>query len=181
MVFPAGLQSISAMRGDSVWCGQVFIDSRTADTLEMARKAHSVSGQRPYFDYDHSEEAASGWPTKFYWKPDGVYASVEWSESGAESIAGRDYRSFSPAFFTNDDSPARITGAPFCMGGLVNDPAFREMAPLWASAAMGSMTVEARNLYLNTLYTNAKDQKSKTEILHAIYKNSSYSNLTQKP
>lgn len=136
MVFPAGKQTITATQNGAPIRLEVMIDEQSARAMQAALTAHIAAGvQRPFFDFDHEGKAASGWPTSFYWKADGVYASVEWSAEGAEAVSGKTYRAFSPAFFIDDSTPARVKGAPFVMGGLVNDPAFRRIAPLWAKEA----------------------------------------------
>lgn len=111
----------------------------TPDAVDALNAALAKDpNQRPWFDFDHREERASGWPTKFYWGGDdpqkgGIRCTVEWSASGAEAIKGRDYRHFSPAFLT--DRNGKVIGAPQTMGGLVNDPAFRTREPLWSRDA----------------------------------------------
>ncbi len=138
MVFPAGTHAISASRADGTsFVGKVIVDASTADALNRALQAHvSSSGHKPFFDFDHDEKEASAWPSSFSFKEGlGVFAAVEWSESGKEAILGKGYRAFSPAFFIDEQTPSRVTSAPLCMGGLVNNPAFRRIAPLWAREA----------------------------------------------
>ena len=138
MVFPAGVHTIHATRAGKSVSATVSITSATAAAMQLALQAHSAGPQKPYFDFDHDDTAASAWPKGFRWetgtdgKPAGVYARVEWSASGQQAVLGKDYRSFSPAFFVDASTPARVTGAPINMGGLVNAPAFRAQAPIWA-------------------------------------------------
>lgn len=139
MVFPAGTHVINASQSGKPITKQVSIGPDTAAVMQTALLAHSTPGNlRPYFDFDHDDTKASAWPTAYRWesgtadKKPGVYAAVEWSASGGAAVLGKDYRSFSPAFHVDGATPAHVTGAPLNMGGLVNAPAFRAQAPIWA-------------------------------------------------
>lgn len=143
MVMPGGVHRISATQGSKAVAVTVQVDRNSAAKLQQALEAHqAASAHRPWFDFDHDHDSASGWPLAFFWKEKpapGVYARVEWSRSGAEAITGKEYRAFSPSFYVDDESatPARVTGAPLTMGGLVNSPAFDKILPLWAKQAQG--------------------------------------------
>lgn len=136
MWMPAGVHTITAQKGGRPYRVTVRVDRDTAAVLERALREYlASSAHRPYFDLNHRDDEASGWPVGFRWVEGpraGVYARVEWSAAGREAIAGKLYRTFSPSFYADRGNPARITGAPRNMGGLVNDPAFAEMAPIWA-------------------------------------------------
>jgi len=99
-----------------------------------------------------------------------VYVVGEFSASGKAAVEGRDYRGFSPTFFTDAEIPAKPlagkqrieipTGkvgsadkpaqivcneyAGLNFGGLVNEPAFKEISPLWAKHA-GATSDEQHN------------------------------------
>jgi hypothetical protein len=138
MVFPAGTHTITATQADKKVTRKIIIDAATATAMQAALEAHNAGTRKAYFDFDHDDGSASAWPAAFRWdagargKPAGVYAAVQWSASGAAAIAGRDYRSFSPAFYVDTGNPARVIGAPINMGGLVNAPAFHTQSPIWA-------------------------------------------------
>ncbi len=140
MWMPSGVHTLHATREGVPVQVRVRVDPQTASTLQAQWRAHMESSrQRPFFDFDHRNEAAAAWPLEFVWRdaPEpGVYARVEWSDAGAGAVVGRTYRAFSPAFLLDDGDPARVTGAPLNMGGLVNDPAFLQMRPLWASSSL---------------------------------------------
>ncbi len=147
MWMPGGVHELHATQDETPVRVQVRVDRRTAETLQSQWLAHQASSrQRPFFDFDHRGEAAAAWPLEFLWKDQpepGVYARVEWSAAGAEAVSGRSYRAFSPAFLIDEGDPALVTGAPLNMGGLVNNPAFLEMRPLWAASATSSATSPA--------------------------------------
>ena len=139
MVFPAGTHTINATQGGRPVTKQVAVGPDTAAAMQAALSTHiATTNQRAYFDFDHDDTKASAWPKSFRWEPGsadkkaGVYAALDWSASGSAAVLGKDYRSFSPAFHIDDSVPARVTGAPLNMGGLVNSPAFRKQAPIWA-------------------------------------------------
>lgn len=134
---PAGTHAIKATNraGKSIEV-EVRVDRSTAQALQAAlADLLASSRQKPYIDFDHQEGEAAAWVKSFEWREQpepGVYAAVDWSSAGAEAVSGKNYRAFSPSFRVDDSRPANVTGAPLCMGGLVNDPAFRAMRPLWA-------------------------------------------------
>jgi hypothetical protein len=136
MWMPAGEHAITASRAGVPVSLRIRVDPSGAAAVEAARRnLSSESRQRPFFDFDHENKAASGWPLEFAWRDQpepGIWARVEWSAAGREAIAGRTYRAFSPKFYDAPGDPAGIAGAPLNMGALTNDPAFRSIAPIWA-------------------------------------------------
>jgi hypothetical protein len=139
MVMPAGTHTINASMGGKPVKRTILVDRAAAAALQQSLGTIQASSQqRAYFDFNHEEAEASGWPAAFEWRDapqPGVYAKVEWSKAGREAIAGRMFRSFSPAFLPSKDDPARVIGAPLNMGGLVNEPAFKKILPIWAKQA----------------------------------------------
>lgn len=139
---PAGAHTITAKRGGRAVRIEVNVTEAGAERMQASLAALTASSrQRPYFDFDHEGKRASAWPLEFAWRDDpepGIYARVQWSDAGRAAVAGRDYRAFSPTFFVTAASPAEVDGAPMNMGALVNDPAFRDIAPLWARDASGT-------------------------------------------
>ncbi len=138
MYMPVGEHELHASRSGRPVTVRVQVDPRAATALQESLSAHlAATAQRPYFDFDHEDKAASAWPLGFTWREipaPGVYVRLEWSQAGAEAIRGKTYRAFSPTFF-DEGNPAQVVGAPLNMGGLVNNPAFKEILPLWAKAA----------------------------------------------
>ncbi len=142
MWMPGGTHTINATRNGKPTRLTVQVDRQTAATMQQALGRHlAASAHRPYLDLNHDDAEASGWVTGFAWRDGdlpGVYASVSWSEAGRAAITGRTYRAFSPQFYPDKSNPARVVGAPLNMGGLVNDPAFKAVAPLFAKRASAS-------------------------------------------
>lgn len=138
-VMPSGVHDICASQGGKPITLRVRVGPETAAALQQALQHHiSASRQRPFFDFDHERKAASAWPLEFVWRDDpepGVYARVEWSDPGRAAVTGKSYRAFSPTFYVSAGVPAEVSGAPICMGALVNDPAFKAIRPIWAKAA----------------------------------------------
>lgn len=162
---PAGTHTISATRRGKPVTVTIAVNPAGAARIQAALREHlSASKQRPYFDFDHKGEAASAWPLEFAWReaPEpGIYARVEWSDAGAAAITGRQYRAFSPKFYDTASDPAEVDGAPLNMGGLVNDPAFKEIAPIWARHAAASAETPT------TPDTTSMDLKTETELAAA--------------
>ncbi len=146
MFMPAGPQTISATKGipggpRKEIVAHVLIERGAEVQLQKQMEAiNARGGDRAYFDFNHEDRDASFWPARFTWKESpraGVYVSGEWSEPGKAAIEGRSYRSFSPVFHVDDSEkkPCRIIcreSARPNMGGLVNNPAFKNNLPLWA-------------------------------------------------
>ncbi|MDR0535724.1 MAG: phage protease [Puniceicoccales bacterium] len=135
MVFPAGEHVIHATANGEPVTMTVRVDEATVAAMNASLTDFRLAGKRPFFDFDHANGPASAWPLRFFWKDGpapGVYAQVEWSQAGLAAVKGRNYRCFSPAFFTDCANPRLVIGAPLNMGGLVNDPAFERIAPVWA-------------------------------------------------
>lgn len=136
MWMPGGTHAIRASKQGQPIEVRVQVDRSTAATMQQVLQHHlNATRQRPYLDFNHAGAEAAAWPLEFIWldAPEpGVYARVEWSEAGRTAVAGKTYRAFSPTFFADASDPARVTGSPLNMGGLVNEPAFRQIAPLWA-------------------------------------------------
>jgi hypothetical protein len=146
MFMPGGLQSITPFAGGIGSPIEVMVDRAGALALNQQLTALSAKGRKPYFDFEHSDDGASFWPTEFFWaelpKP-GIYARGEWTSDGKSGVEGKRWRQFSPVFHVDNKAakPARIicnADAKPNMGGLVNDPAFANILPLWAKNATGA-------------------------------------------
>jgi Skp family chaperone for outer membrane proteins len=149
MVMPGGVHRCWFMQGDKPVRRTVEVDRAAAAALEAQLEAVNARGQqRAFFDFDHKDEAASAWPLAFVWRDSpapGVYCRAEMSQAGADAIKGRNYRAFSPVFFVTQTDPAKVMckeDAGLNFGSLVNDPAFHDIAPLWAKRA-GTISARA--------------------------------------
>lgn len=140
-MFPPGKQNVKPSRVDGKEPEEIelTIDAQTAADLEAIRaelqaRADANEGDAPYFDFNHEDGPASGWPKRIFWGGDdpllgGVRAETEWSSAGDEARTGKTFRRFSPAFYADG---GRVTGCPVNMGGLVNRAAFRAIQPFFA-------------------------------------------------
>lgn len=134
MWMPGGVHEIRATQSGRPVTKTVLVDAATARVAQAALAAMQPP-RRAWLDFNHDGAAASGRPLEFFWSDapqPGVYARVEWSTRGIEALQGREYRDFSPSFYVDASTPARVVGVPNCMGGLVNDPAFRAIRPVVA-------------------------------------------------
>jgi hypothetical protein len=167
MAMPGGMHTCWFMQGDKPVQRTVEVGRGAAVALEEQLEAVNGRGrQRAFFDFDHKDEAASAWPLGFVWRDEpapGVYCRAEMSQAGADAIKGRNYRAFSPVFFVTKSDPAKVIckeDAGLNFGSLVNDPAFHEIAPLWARcgtpASAGSPDpLDTRHTTLDTISARA--------------------------
>lgn len=180
MVMPGGTHEIHCSQGNRDVTATVLVDQAAAAALEAQRATlEKASAHKPYFDFDHNDQQASFWPTRFVWADQpapGIYAQGTWSKAGKEAVEGQNYRAFSPKFHVDNvkNVPARIVSyakASLNMGGLVNDPAFKSNLPLWAKQAgayrhktkVDQMTAEE----LAALHAKIKELEQEIEVLKA--------------
>ncbi len=138
---PTGIHEITPISGGIGRPIKVLVDHQAATAIEERRKALVTKGKRPYMDHDHGESAASFRPSRFIWRDgEGVICQGEWTGSGKKAVDGKDFIGFSPVFHVDNKrgNPARVVArlenlSPN-MGGLVNDPAFNNLA-LWSKNA----------------------------------------------
>lgn len=134
MWMPGGEHTITASRAGRPVTLRMRVTAEDAARAQASLANLLAGRQRPYFDFDHENGPASAWPLEFAWRerPEpGIWARVEWSEAGRAAVAGKVYRAFSPKWFPTDADPAGVAAVPLNAGGLVNDPAFSAIAPLW--------------------------------------------------
>lgn len=175
MWMPGGVHTITGSRRGKPCTITMQVEPADAQAIQASLEEHSKAGkQRPFFDFNHAGAEAAAWPTRFEWRESpepGIYAHVEWSDAGRQSVAGKTYRAFSPKWFPTGDDPARVDGAPLNMGGLTNDPAFREIAPMWAKHA-GNATTNTKDTMNNGIelaaaQARAAELEAKTSELEA--------------
>lgn len=190
MFMPAGVQSIQAFQAGKPISLSVLVDKSSAEAIQAQFAALSKrSSHKPYFDFDHDDKSASFWPDSFAWREGlGIFCRGQWSAAGQQAVEGKVYRSFSPVFHVDNPrkSPARIVtnaAANLNMGGLVNNPAFKNNLPLWAkdagqpSSATKTKTqtmqktkaeLEAEIQQINADLTELKGRAATPEIQEAI-------------
>lgn len=101
-------------------------------------------------DFEHSRKhPVSGYPTAFrYQLGVGIMASMDWSRSGRTAVEGRDVRYFSPEFFVGPDGVPNGLPERGPLGGLVTEPAFREIGAIAASADIDNDDTNAMSKFL---------------------------------
>lgn len=144
MWMPAGTHKISAFRGEKRVDVTVIVDENTAQTMQAAYEREAASGHKPLIDFDHEHKAAAAWVLGYRWVPgQGVFCDVEWSDQGRAAVTGRTHRAFSPEFYA--DKSGHVVDAGKFHGGLVNDPAFTAISPLWARRAPATQHATMNN------------------------------------
>ena len=119
----------------------VKMDADKGDTIAAAFQADleklAKGNIKPRLDFKHEADGpTAGYPTAFRYEAGrGLMCAVDWSGSGKSAIENRDFAYFSPRFDLADDH--RPAGLPERgpLGALVNEPAFREIERIAASAA----------------------------------------------
>lgn len=186
MFMPGGLQTITPFEGGLGEPIMVMVDAAGAAALERQRAGLAAKGKNPYFDFEHEDSGASFWPSSFFWRDGsapGIYCRGEWTADGEAGVVGKKWRKFSPVFHVDNKraKPSRIickTDALPNMGGLVNNPAFHNISPLWAKNATGAQSgnlkeyqmkpienpeldaLQAKNTELQTELTRLKDEQT---------------------
>ena len=89
-LFPLGL--VKSKKGD------FLVDMEAYNSILNHFKTHNVDIP---IDYEHQtlqdvQAPAAGWIKDLTMKPDGVYATVEWTEKATEYLAAKEYRYLSP-------------------------------------------------------------------------------------
>jgi phage I-like protein len=92
---------------------------------------------RPRLDFDHNAKGAtSGFPTGYRYQPGaGLMCAVDWSGSGKRALEGGDYGYFSPTVDLDEEGVPVALPDRGPLGGLVNEPAFREIPRIAAGDA----------------------------------------------
>jgi Mu-like prophage I protein len=132
---PKGDWNITPMVGGKPKPVAVKVDENVATTLQADLARRLGQTIRPYASFDHKPGPASFIPKGFKWNPDrGVMLEVDWTQAGKSAVVGRDYSYFSPTFLLSDKG--EVAGLPSTgeIGSLTNNPAFREIQKIAASA-----------------------------------------------
>jgi len=111
----------------------VFVDADSAKVLQQSLDERLRGTVRPHAAFDHRPGPASFLPKQFKWDDEkGVLLEVEWTQSGKQAVAGKDYSYFSPTFLLRDK---KVVGLPEDgeIGSLTNNPAFRKIQRIAAS------------------------------------------------
>jgi hypothetical protein len=118
----------------------------SAKRMEGARrKMMSEGGVKPYTDYDHKDEDASGAPLRFAWHDDfGVIGLTRLTAKAVERTTGEppEYQSFSP-HVPMDPETGEAVGLYANCGGFVNRGLFGAEALLSATARLSASLVAA--------------------------------------
>ena len=145
------LVKMPASRGEAV-----------AASFQQSLERLSKSNVRPRLDFKHDASGpTSGFPKSFrYQQGRGLMCSVDWSGAGRSAIEGRDFAYFSPRFDLGDDGIPAGLPQRGPLGALVNEPAFREIERIAASAAeakdQSTITMSALILATCGLLTEAE-------------------------
>lgn len=158
---PPGAQRFVPIRvdgRDNSVAKQIFVDASTAvmlqRTLEAAIKDWQAGNTpRPWIDENHQGERCVGFPVGFVWAGDdpkagGVRMVVEWNGYGRDLLLDKAYNYFSPSLLLGAESNGmtQVVGFSNCIGGLVNEPAFKRIQQISAGGKTSAI--------INTEQTN---------------------------
>ena len=111
------------------------IDKKAVESMA----AQPIEGAPLLVDYDHfsydperSSEAA-GWITALESRPDGLYAKIEWTDTGSTAVQNKRYRFVSPVWYPGDCEPVangKIRPLRLDSIALTNSPNLKGMRPL---------------------------------------------------
>lgn len=148
LLFRAGTNSVDA--GEKAY----IVDDAAAASVLEAFKAH---GADLVIDYEHQTlgmhkgvdyrspdgtAPAAGWIKALRWEPArGIIAQVEWTKKAQQLIADREYRYFSPVYYTDEDN--RLVEVENV--ALTNWPKTDNLIPLAARRDQRSRRVAARD------------------------------------
>jgi hypothetical protein len=133
--FPKGDWRIKPVVNGKAKEVSVKVDQSVANVLQADLNRRLKDTVRPYAAFDHKPGAASFLPKQFKWDDaKGVVLEVDWTQAGKDAVAGRNYSYFSPTFLLSDKG--KVAGLPDTgeIGSLTNNPAFREIQRIAASA-----------------------------------------------
>lgn len=141
---PPGQHTIRALQnGTEPVTLSLSVTKAVADKLAAqlaAKRSLALQGQEdlPYLDFNHDDGPAAARVLNLYWGGDdpvkgGIRAVVEWTDAGRLALAGKSFRRFSPEFSL--DKKSGEIGIGTNLGGLVNNAAFKTIAPIIARAA----------------------------------------------
>jgi phage I-like protein len=134
---PKGEWEITPMVNGKAESVRINVDADSATILQESLASRQNETVRPHAGFDHRPGPASFLPKQFKWDNEkGVILEVDWTESGSKAIKGRDYSYFSPTFLLRDK---KVVGLPKDgeIGSLTNNPAFRKIQRIAASADAG--------------------------------------------
>ena len=125
---------------------------------------------KPWIDFEHSRKfPASGYPTSLrYEKGKGIMAAMDWSKSGRDAVEGRDVRYFSPEFYVNDDGIPSGLPPKGPIGGLVTEPAFREIGAIAASESQQKQQTTMSELVFAALSISASAENAEADAVSKI-------------
>ncbi|HTJ79700.1 MAG TPA: phage protease, partial [Rariglobus sp.] len=140
---PVGATVISAGGGvdGEGFNGEVICDEAAFNNIAASFAEMTSAGRRVWIDFDHEDGEAAAWVIAFRWDATrGIIAAVDWTDAGSDSLEGKSFYSFSPAFLIDPETSRPLSLIPgHAAGGLVNAPAFGARMPALIAARLGGL------------------------------------------
>lgn len=155
------------------WSGTQFtVDDSFMDSMItnfQASQALSKDHKIIPIDYNHASledgeiSKAAGWVTTLTKKPDGLYATVEWTPAGAEYIKNQEFKYISPEFGIEpkDEYGDNAEGPVLFAGAMTNRPFLKGMQPLSLKAKKEEQMKKLLKLF------DLKDESTEEELIAA--------------
>lgn len=103
--------------------GKMVFDDEFFDEIETNFRNKVLGQTEPFIDIDHDHGEAAGWIKGLSREPDGLYASVDWTDLGREKVASGRYRFHSPWWGQyKDPASGKVYDRVLRGGGLTNVP-----------------------------------------------------------
>ncbi len=165
---PTAVQMLRVGKFNHPKYGKFEITSQTLAEMKANFDAR-VYGIDPAFDYYHdSDKDAAGWPKALELREDGTElwaVNIEWTPPGAQKLADKALRYFSPdfAFRWKDPESGKVHSNVLFGGGLTNRPFVKEMQAIVADERDEMTELEKAQARVKELETaNVKLSEEKT-------------------
>lgn len=105
---------------------ELDVDASVIPSLQKDLENRRAGNISRYGVFDHKPGPDAVLRQRFFWKDNGVYLEVAWTDAGKRAVKGPNDSYFSPSFFLADN---KIVGLlqNGSIGALTNNPAFRDI------------------------------------------------------
>ena len=139
----------------------VSVDRSCLAGLQASLERMKSGNVRPVLYFNHEVGAAAALPSSLdYVEGIGLVLFVEWTEEGKKAVEGKTYSYFSPhVLIDSEGRPVSFVEKRTEIGSLTNEPAFRTIHRIAASAA--PLPLEARDDLILSTPVSRQDEKTK--------------------
>lgn len=172
--FPTEIEIARTGYWDTPWHGEFELTQSDFDmaVLQFQAGKYRVNGTEPLagtIEHQGGESPAAFRITNVYRVEDVLWASVEWTELGKEKLTRDEYRYISFEFCTraqpqrNPENANEIFVNVVTGATLTNDPLFKKLKPVLASARSGTNNQEGEDMDLQAILAKKLEDLSDEE------------------